>query len=339
EPAPAEAGLALKTPPAGGAAVPEVPAYNLAYIPEKAMGFFAIHPAALFQRAGTKDPRDQLDALLAKAFPDCGLTPESIEQMTVGVFITPRDRKTGKQGRFMMTGIMVRSVSDVDWKARFDALAKVFGSTDAGFVESRFEGKVYFHAKKLVQLGPDPCLYFPDARTVVLDDESGVRRYIQRGDGDRPDYTRGDDWRKAERGLCAVVLNNRDQGWLLEEDPEEPAGREAADVLKNANRWILALDGTDTIKLEATADCDADVNGRRIVRAAEALLGRAKTALDGKIKASDGKPSDVARLALEVAKRQLRACRVHQVGTAVTVRVEGDVSFADALRVAFAELF
>lgn len=335
---PAPSGAA-KAPAAVEAPGPEAPAYDLSYVPEKAMGFFAIHPAALFRRPGTKVQRDQVNALLAKVFPDCGLTPESIEQMTVGIYLHPRNKKTGQQGRFTMTGIMVRSVSDVDWKARFNALAKVFGSTDAGFVESRFDGKVYYHAKKLVQLGPDPCLYFPDARTVVLDDESGVRRYIQRGEGFRPEYARGDDWRKAERGLCAVVLNNRDQGWLFDEEPEEPAGREATDVLKNANRWILAVDGTDTIKIEATANCDAEQNGRRIVQAAEALLDRAKTALERDPKAPDGNASDVAKLALEVARRQLWACRVRQLGTAVIVRFDGDVSFADALKVAFAELF
>ena len=206
--------------------------FDLSYIPTKATGFGAVRPAAIFHRADMKQLFGALNAIIATAAPAGTPRLESIDQATVGMYITPWNRKKGQMGRFMMGGLMVRSVDDFDWKSFVRSLVKRFGTADSALVEVRFDGQVYHKATKVPQLGPNACFYYPDARTIVTLDEEEIRRLITQGAGARPEYVRGEDWRQVENGLIAVAIDNHAQSGIFLRRP--PPSQKSCDL----RRWF-----------------------------------------------------------------------------------------------------
>jgi beta-lactamase regulating signal transducer with metallopeptidase domain len=309
---------------ATGAATPsETRAFDLSYIPTKTTGFGAVRPAAIFARADMKEMFAVLNATIAKAIPSGMPRLELIEQATVGITVTPRDRTKGRPGTFMLDGLMVRSVDDFDWKSLVHTLVKRFGTAQSEFVEVRCEGQVYYKATNVPVLGPNPCFfYFPDARTAVTLDEEQIRQLITRGDGDRPKYVTGEDWRQVANGLIAVALDSHVQNWILDETTAEPDELRFAPLLQNATRWVCGVEGVDTLIVRAIATCGTDIKGQSLARTADSLLAVARTAVDeAKPDVSKGKEEAAAKM-IRVYKDALQACKVRREGSVVNVSVE-----------------
>ena len=162
---------------------------------------------------GMKSHFDKLSAELAEKLP-IGLLPklESIEQAAFEFKVSPRDRSKNIQGRIGTGDWMIRSVENFDWKVPIKMLVKP-GKTPGELVEVRVEQQIYYRATGSAIFGPGVLFYFPDGRTVVCShDENNLRRRIQHGALERPEFLRGRDWPQVDRGLIAVAIDNHQHG-------------------------------------------------------------------------------------------------------------------------------
>lgn len=324
--APPEARRVAVRPPAEAAGAPKPAPFELSYVPHKAMGFLAVRPAEIFRRPGMKPYLDALNVALAKVAP---VKAESIEQATVGLSMQTRDRRKGEPGKFMMGGVMVRSVADFDWKALVEANLKAWGGAEAELVEVRFEGRVYYKAMSAPLLGPAGGFYFPDGRTLVADGEESLRHMIKHGAGSRPESTRGADWDVVDRGLLALAIDNRGGRWNLDAEVDTPEDLPIAQLLQGASRWVVGVDGAEGLMLRAIATCGSDDAGRSVAGAAEALMARGRAALELARTTPPKGHEDAHRDLLRTANDLLRACKVRRDGAVVDLSAENPVSFKD----------
>lgn len=301
----------------------EAEPFDLAYVPKNAMGLVAFRPAAIFQREELRPALSALNALFAKEFFMGTLKLDAIEQATFGVYVSPRDRKAGKPGRFMFGGGMLRTVHDFDWKSLVEPTVKRLGAPNSELVEKRFEGVVYYKVTHAPGFILHPCFYFPDARTMVNASEEEVRRLATRRAADRPEYARGADWKQFERGLIAVALDNHDQRWRLDQETAEPEDLPVAPLLQNATRWACGVDGADALMVRAIATCATDDQGQSLARTAESLLAMLREAArNTRIDDAKGKKDELEASGLRVARELLEACKLHRDGSVVELSSE-----------------
>ena len=58
-------------------------------------------------------------------------------------------------------------------------------------------------------LGPNPCVFLPDDRTIVFDEEAVIRKIASGEIPEPPAFLRGPAWERASRGLLAIAIKNR----------------------------------------------------------------------------------------------------------------------------------
>jgi hypothetical protein len=222
-----------------------------------------------------------------------------------------------------MTGAwMMRTVEDFDWKTAIKAFFTKLEKSDQDLVEVRLDGQVYYKRLKSRYprpLGPD-AFYLPDRRTIVWDFEDNLRRMISQKKRTGPDFVKGDDWRKVGSGLIAAAMDTRDNRWKLDVGTDEPEDLPVAPLLQQPGRWVLGIDGGNTLVLQAIATCDSDARGKLVARTVDSLLGQARVAL-GKQKTSDAKddPAEFEEGAMRLAAEFVRASVVRRDGLAVEI--------------------
>ena len=178
---------------------------------------YAVRPAAIFRLPGLKQPFEMLGRAISNELP-VGLPKlESIEQAMVEFKLLPRDPEKKLPGRIMTGDWTVRTVKDFDWKPPIKMLVKV-GKTPGRLVEVPYEHRVYYKAAGSGIFGPDACFYFPDTRTVVCSfHEDHLRRQIQQGSSQGPEFLRGNDWQQIDCGADGCC--DRQSGRTLEAGP------------------------------------------------------------------------------------------------------------------------
>ena len=210
--------------------------------------------------------------------------------------VRPRDTAKKQMGRIMQGTCMLRTVEDFDWKTAMKAIFQRFYQTDLSLVEVRLDGHVYFKAAKSPfprPFGPD-SFYFPDARTMVWDYEDNLKRVIGQANRTGPRFVAGNDWRKVDGGLIALAVDTRDQHWKLDVSPHSPTDLPIAPLLQIPSRWVMGIDGSDSLTFRAIATCSSDVRtAASLAQTAEALLDRARVASGQPKKKSAGKAEEV----------------------------------------------
>ena len=248
--------------------------FDLTYVPANAIGFMACKPAAIAQLPACKPQLARLNALLAKEFPARMPKIEDIEQATIEYSVRARDRSKKQMGRIMPGAFMFRTVKDFDWKTAMKAIFKKFENTDLNLVEVHLDGHVYFKSAKSKfprPFGPD-SFYFPDARTVVWDYENNMRILLGNAKRTGPLFVAGDDWRKVDGGLFALAMDTRNQRWKLDVSTDAPDDLPIAPLIQQPSRWLLGIDGADSLILRAIATCETDAKGQLLARTAEVLI-------------------------------------------------------------------
>jgi BlaR1 peptidase M56 len=239
----------------------DVPAFDLSYIPDDAMGVFAIHPAAIFRRKGMSQYADQLNALKAIDGLDAGLEiplsktslkAEQIEQVTMGIYFSEDLR------RLMAHCLMIRTTEPFDWHQLIRSLWP-----DA--TEVHEANRTYFKIR-YPKLGKAPSLYVPDNRTVVCDEEPVIRRIIRRTIPTKPAFARETDWSRMEHDLAAVVLDNHiDQIRKATKRAEEMDSDDFfAKAMARSDRWVFGLANSDEFLIRAVANCHDSASARAL---------------------------------------------------------------------------
>jgi beta-lactamase regulating signal transducer with metallopeptidase domain len=231
-----------------------LPAFDLSYLPDDAMGVVAIHPAALFRRKGMGIYASQLNALkklkgLDKAagapFSECPLSIEQIEQISGSVRFGRTVQQGKELGTFMVAYPTIRTVGPFDW---LTYLRSLWPSA----VELR-EGSKVFYGVKCPWLGPNlSCFYAPDDRTVVMGEEASIRRLLRRENPGVPEFARGADWKRVEHDLIAIAIDNHDEQ-IKRATRKLTDEEEFGKFLDHSNRWVCGLADSDELRLKVTA--------------------------------------------------------------------------------------
>ena len=133
---------------------------------------------------------------------------EDIEWVTCGINFG-RSHQKNADGQtmhtFMVGSPTVRAIRPFDWLA-----TSGYGGME--FTEVREPGGTYHKIIGPLKsaLGPNPCVYLPDDRTIVFAEESAIQTLVRKVKPGIPAYLSGPEWDQASRGLLAVAFNNQD---------------------------------------------------------------------------------------------------------------------------------
>lgn len=307
-----------------------VPAFDLSYIPDDAMGVVAFHPAATFRRQGMAQYADQLNALTAMKGIDkaleipiskCPLKVEQIEQVTVGVIFDRKVIKGKEVDRFMIHGLAIRTVEPFDW-------VTLLRSWWPNATEMKEGTRVYYKVHH-PPLGPNGCVFIPDNRTLVCDDERFVLPLIRRPVVGAPEFARGDDWKRVEHDLLAVILDNHDGRISRVTKKVTPDADEAQfdECLERSDRWTMGLADTDDFLPQFIATCRDPQSVQTIAK----VVGKVRdSCLEEAHKPHKDEMPDYLRYQ-ELAAHLLKNLRVEAGQTSLRVEPGGGVKLAELL--------
>jgi beta-lactamase regulating signal transducer with metallopeptidase domain len=295
----------------------------------QADGVFGVRPSALLNRPGTEHLRQKMNAWIGLVTGNLGTDGERIQiedvEQVMGRVYFKGENKTGK--RLLMLSLNVlRTAKDVDWpKLRDQCALKI--------QEHHWKGETYVSVAMTPLLseligGKDPAhLWAPDARTLVLDNESTIKALIEAKAGGTkpatPPFAAG--WDAVSRGLFAFAIDNRGRR-LLERTMTKAELKEAlADPKKvdhhltrfyqKASTLVAGFAGGDDFRFDLCATADTPARAARLASDCEGVLATAKIAA-----ASNSEDAD--EVALGFLRKALDRTSVHCDGKMVSVHAD-----------------
>ena len=190
-----------------------------------------------------------LDKELGFPISKCPLKIEQIEQATAAVVFDRRVIKGKEVDRFMIHGLAIRTVEPFDWLA-------LLRSWWPNATEVK-EGTRIYYKIHLPQLGPNGCFFIPDKRTLVCDEERFILPMIRRPVPVAPEYARGDDWKRVEHDLLAVLLDNHDGriSRVVKKIQTDADEAQFVKFLEPTERCIMSLGDADDFFIRFQAIC------------------------------------------------------------------------------------
>ena len=332
---PLAANAAVAAPESRDQTKPSIPIY----IPEDADGVILLRPAAAFRRNGT----DRLLALIKATWGeelatfakqleiDTGqpsflkLRCQDIEWVTGRIFFgRTKNNSEGKpQHTFGVGGPVVRTLAPFDWSAflrqwRFEC------------VEVRMGSRVYYKitGKFKAMLGPTPCAFLPDDRTIVFAEEAEIRKMVGGAKPESPAFLRGKDWERASRGLIAVAIKNQDGTFMKHYDLGRPDDAVVLSLFNGIDSWVFGVDDADALVLHAEAASGGHDASEAVSRQIDSLIKLGRQFLLTEL---DPKSPEVA--AHDLVARMLKALaanvRVAHSDDAITVETRDFGTLAD----------
>ncbi len=310
-------------------------------------GVLAFRPAAAFRRTGMGRLAPLCDEALIMCLSELSaackvdmsrpvrrtLRSQDIEWVISGVGLG-RSKQKDDEGRplhtMVFTGLTVRTVAPFDWLA-------FLRQWNFDFEEVREGGRVYYKVAGPLRpgLGLNPCVYLPDDRTAVFDEEAEIQKFVRRDFPAPPAYLRGPDWERVSRGLLAVAMNNQDGAFAKTYDLGRPDDAAILSLFKGVDRWVLGVDDADAIVLHADAACDGRDASEAIGRAIDSLRKLGLAAID---RAPLVTPDGVDHGGnIRMVKALLTNLRVEPTDRSVDVRAEGFGTLADFAAIVEAE--
>jgi hypothetical protein len=309
------------------------------FIPEGADGVILLRPAAAFRRKGTdrllaliKPVWSEELAMFAKQLKiDTGqpsflkLRCQDIEWVT-GQITFGRSKNNSDDEPQHTFGIgcpAVRTVTPFDWLAflrqwRFEC------------VEVRMGSRVYYKitGKFSRLLGPTPCAFLPDDRTIVFAEEAEIRKIVAADKPESPAFLRGKDWERASRGMIAGAIKNQDGAFTKHYDLGRPDDAMVLSLFKGINSWVFGVDDADALVLHAEATSSGHDASDAVSRQIDSLIKLGRQFLLVEL---DPKSPEVA--AHDLVARMLKALaanvRVEHSDSAITVETQDFGTLAD----------
>jgi beta-lactamase regulating signal transducer with metallopeptidase domain len=321
----------------------EVEPFDISYLPPDAMGAVAFRPAAVFGRPGLKKYADENNKSIAavckmyglsRAF---GLPIEEIAQVSATVRIgTDKMPNKTRNTLMLLTPIVIRSVKPFDWGKELKELIP-------GVTETRHGKQVVYKFPTdgpLVPLfGPKRiCFFTPDGRTVVFDAEEDLDRLIDRKPGgDAPGWTK--DFKRVERGIAAVVLDNRN-GALSRELAARDNPEAAIAPFQKHTSWVVAGVSADKdLVCEAAVHFDGEEIAGKAMNEIDGRLAAARDALEKtniwQVAVGDGSEAEspnIARAtALQLLKNLLQKPELTCDGATIRLRCRAKCDFTELI--------
>jgi hypothetical protein len=237
------------------------------YLPERVNGALVIRPALAYRHAAVKriEPRleyvfgtnlSEIWTAAAKIMARPGalkLAAEDLEWITAGVRYGHIKQPDGAWTQTVMIGWPAFCT-----RAPFDWLA-FLRQWRLEFTEVREGQAVYYRVKGPLAgaLGPDPCVYLPDDRTIVGDGEKEILKLVKDGPLS-PAFVRDPGWQRACRGLVALAFNNEGGAFVKSYDVGDPNDAVFLSLFKGVEHWVLSVDDADAIAVRAAACLSAE---------------------------------------------------------------------------------
>jgi hypothetical protein len=255
------------------------------------------------------------------------LRAQDIEWVSASVsFGRDKNDKNDKFHRLMFASPTVRMVAPFDWLA-------FLRQWRLEFEQARVKDRTYYKIEEVLKelLGVNPCVFLPDDRTIVGDEEDVIRK-IAGGDGHaQPAFFRGKEWAYASRGLVAIAIKNNDDTFTKHFDLGRPDDAVVLSLFKGINWWVLGVDAAESIVLHADAIARGREASGAVSRQIDSLIKLGRQFL---LAEHDPKSPEVA--AHDLVARMLKALaanvRVEHSDSAITVQTQGFGTLADFVR-------
>jgi hypothetical protein len=236
---------------------------------------------------------------------------------------SPTDAENKPLHRISLGRPVVRMVAPFDWLAflhqwRFDC------------EEVRVKGRAYYKVTgevKRILGGLNPCVFLPDDRTIVFDEEDAIRKIAGGEDPAPPAYLSRKEWQRASRGLVAIAIKNRDDSFTKHYDLGRPDDAVVLSLFKGVDWWVCGVDDADPIVLHADATCRDRNASEAISRSLDSLikLGRQYSEHNGPKLPDAGAHDQIARMLKALAAN----VRIVRTDNAINVQAQNFGSLAD----------
>ena len=192
--------------------------------------------------------------------------------------------------------------------------------------EVRTGRRSYYKVKGAIMalFGRNPCVFLPDDRTIVLDEEAVIRKVARGEIPERPAFLSNPSWDRANRGLFAIAVKNEGDLFAKHYDLGRPDDAITLSLFKGIDSWILSVDDADDIVLHADAACRNRDASAAVSRSLESLIAMGRQALE---RDQPKMPKDV--LAVRMYKGLLAGVRVEHSDNAITVKTQDFGTLAD----------
>lgn len=308
-------------------------AFDLTYVPSRAVAVIALRPAALLGREGMKPLVEVINDSNNPAH-RAGLRVENIEEIKLAFSELPN-------GGPMMDRLMVqifRSTEPFDWM-------KVFGKEYFGEgkpVKVQFAGKEYFKLAE-VSRAMGRTIYLPDDRTIVMTTEPQLQQILLAGKRS-PDWA--DRWQSLGSGEFAAMLDlTAVHQALAAELKQTPPPPHLAPLLAFAPLWekgqrlFAAARLDDEVTFQARIDCRNRDDVEQVERTAQAALTLAQNMLEelgNQLARAPAQGNAAALPTVDVASQLLKRGKLATSGETVEYTTKLDVDVAETVTAIFA---
>jgi hypothetical protein len=180
---------------------------------------------------------------LGVALSKCPLSIEQVEQVSAAVRFGRTVHEGKELGTFMLHCTTIRTIDPFDWLAYLRTLWPT--------AIELHEGTRVFYKVKCPWLGPNPCFYIADNRTLVGDEEEAIRLLLRRDKPAAPGFVLGADWKKVEHDLIAIAIDNHDER-IKRSTRKLHDGEEFGKFLEKSVRWVGGLADSDEFRFGVT---------------------------------------------------------------------------------------
>jgi hypothetical protein len=306
---------------------------------DDAAGMIAFRPAATFRRTGLRwlvslisenagvDLSEPLDELHVD--PDRQLLRKLLTEDVEWVSCIMSFGRTLNAKKEELHTIAFGQVITVRTVAAFDWLTFLRGPEFELTLAEFDEGpRQYYQIKGKPVMGPNPCVYLPDDRTIVFGQENAIRKLARAGTPPPPPaFLPRPDWDRASRGLLAIAINNGGGSFAKHYDIGRPDDALVLSLFKDVDYWTLSVDDADAIVLRAVAACRNGEAGIAIARSVESLVKLGRDSLTGL--AQDVQAPDTHDPFIHMAQALLANLRVERSERSVSLHTADFGTLAD----------
>jgi hypothetical protein len=307
------------------------------YLREGADGIIMARPAAALRHAGVLRAVPLLGADFAEMYRFLAkklkidtsrpgfltLRGQDIEWITASVSFG-RHKGNAKDKEplhtFALGWPVIRMVRPFDWLPYLRQWGLEFTEVRLGNrsyykISDRFKGEV----TKL--LGPNPCVFLPDDRTIVCDEEPMIRKIVSGDQSETPAFLRGPDWERASRGLLAFAITNQGDSFAKHYDLGRSDDAVVLSLFKGVDWWLLGVDDAEDIVLRVEAACRNREASDDVSRSVESLIATGRQFLEQAVQ-QDAPRTPEDMLAVRFYRGLLGGAHVAHTDGAITVRTQ-----------------
>lgn len=319
--------IAQAAPPAKDAIVAKPPAgdshktaFDLSYVPSRAVAVIAVRPAQILARPGMEALAKVLNE---GALQPAGVKAEKIEQIKLVI----TRLKAGLGGD---SAAVIRYQEPIDWKAQFGP------TIITRPVEATIAGKTYYHSDQ-GEAATRPAFYLPDDRTIVVGPEIDVQRAIVESGKRQPDWSQR--WQQLATGQAAVMVDLEAVGRAAGDEAKRQPAAAFAPIWEQGQRLFVSAELADQMDVTAKIDCGNDEGAKRVQETMQAALTLARNALDEADRKLAGGPAAQAAALLpllDMAGEALKQGKLQVEGSTVQFTTQLDFDAAGSAAVLLA---